>query len=206
VRDDAGDYLSVVDANVAPPSKLSMVVERSTDLEVTLGEDGGADHRLRLTWRNDADTPGEPYQTLRDASESATGQYGVFTRVLMPMDSLIEDIVGESVLPVSGIEFEEEVAGRLAYGNYLLIAPGTAWLEETWRTPGVVQPDGGAQRYRLTIQKQPGQIAEPMRVAIHVPEGATITGSTPGMTIEGEAATWQGELRTDQVLEVSYDP
>ncbi|MFN8619341.1 MAG: DUF4012 domain-containing protein [Chloroflexota bacterium] len=204
VRQDPGDYLYAVDANVSPSSKLSMVTPRASDLTVRLADDGSADHTLRMTWTNTADTPGEPYQTLKDASESAVGQEGVFTRVLVPLDSEIGDITGESVLPISGVEYEEDIAGRHAFGNYLLIAPGEAWLEETWTTPLVVETDGDASRYALTIQKQPGQIAEPMTVRIELPEGAQVLSTTEGMTVDGGAATWSGTLTQDLQLEVRF--
>lgn len=207
VRQDGTDYLAVVDANVSPSSKLSPVVARSTDLAVRIAEDGSAEHALRLEWHSDADREGEPYQTLRAASDSAAGQYGVLPRVLVPLDSEIIEVTGDSVLPVSGVEFETEVAGRRAWGNYLLVEPGmTAWLEDTWTTPGVTEPDGDGQRYHLVIQKQPGQVEEAVRVSIEVPEGATITGTTDGMTVEGTTATWQGTLIADQELEVRFAP
>jgi hypothetical protein len=204
VRQDPGDYLYAVDSNVSPSSKLSMVTPRASDLTVRLAEDGSADHTLRMTWTNTADTPGEPYETLKAASESAVGQEGVFSRVLVPADSEIGDITGDSVLPISGVEYEEDIAGRHAFGNYLLIAPGEAWLEDTWTTPLVVEADGDASRYRLTIQKQPGQIAEPVTVRIELPAGARVLSTSDGMTVEDGAATWTGSLTQDQVLEVRF--
>lgn len=204
VRQDGTDYLAVVDANVSPSSKLSMITERASDLSVRLAEDGSAEHTLRLTWTNAADTPGEPYETLRAASESSVGQEGVFTRVLTPLDSEIVGIDGDSVLPISGVEYEEEVAGRRSFGNYLLIAPGTAWLEDTWVTPSAVEADGESKRYHLVIQKQPGQIAEPMTVRIELPEGAIIEDLGEGMSGGGNVATWTGTLTQDLDLEVRY--
>jgi len=204
VLDGGGDLVAAVDANVAPSSKLSMVVERTSALDIQLADDGSAAHTLRMEWTNPADKPGEPYRTLRDASESGDGLYGLFTRLLVPLESTIDEVTGESLLPVSGVEYEDEVAGRRSYGNYLLIEPGTAWLENRWTTPGMVEPDGDGSRYHLTLQKQPGQIAEPTRVTIRVPDGATITGTTPEMTVDGGSATWQGDLVTDQEFEVRF--
>ncbi len=206
VRQDPGDYLYAVDANVAPSSKLSLVVQRSSRLEVDLAADDSAHHRLRLDWRNDADHPGEPYQTLRAASEGANGAYGVYTRVLVPDGSELIEAIGESALPVSGVESEDVEAGRLAWGNYLLIPPGTAWLADEWTTPGAVLTDGHERVYRLTIQKQPGQGPEPTAVVIHVPSESRITSASPGMQVTGDTATWDGTLNDDVVLEVRYQP
>jgi hypothetical protein len=114
--------------------------------------------------------------------------------------------VGDSALPVSGVESEEPEAGRLAWGNYLLIRPGTAWLADEWTTPSVVRADGLDMVYRLTIQKQPGQGPEPSAVDIQVPSGSRIISGSPGMQVAGDIATWTGTLEDDVVLEVRYQP
>ncbi len=206
VRHDPGDYLYAVDANVAPSSKLSLVVQRSTRLEVDLGADDSAHHRLRLEWRNDADHPGEPYQTLRAVSEGADGVYGIYTRVLVPDGSELVEAVGDSALPVSGVESEDSEAGRLAWGNYLLIRPGTAWLADEWTTPSVVLNEGAERVYRLLVQKQPGQGPEPSTVVVQVPGGSRIISASRGMQVTGDTATWDGTLEEDVVLEVRYQP
>lgn len=204
IRTDAGDYLALVDANVTPSSKLSLVVERSTDLDVTLDADGGAASTLRIGWQNEADLPGEPYTTLREASLNTDGVYGVYSRVLLPDGAQLVDAVGESLLPVTGVEAIEEEAGRIGLGNYLLIEPGPAWLEYAWKTPDVVIADGDDRHYRLTIQKQPGMGPEPLRVAIHLPDGAAVLEATPGTTIRGGDVTLETTLVEDLQLEIGY--
>ena len=80
VRQDPGDYLYVVESNVAPTSKYNMVVDRSDSLVVQLDEEGNALNSLRLDWNNRADEDGEPYRTLRESSENEDGWYGAYTR------------------------------------------------------------------------------------------------------------------------------
>ena len=89
-------------------------------------------------------------------------------------------------MPVSGVESEDAEAGRLAWGNYLLIPPGTAWLADEWTTPSVVLTEGVDRVYRLTIQKQPGQGPEPSNVDIQVPAGSRIISTSPGHAGDGE--------------------
>lgn len=207
VRQDGTDYLMVVDGNVTPSSKLSPVVPRSTDLTVELDPSGTAAHRLRLEWQNQADRSGDPYETLRAASDSAAGQYGVLTRVLAPGDAAIDEVVGDSVLPVSGVEFEGEVAGRRSWGNYLLVEPGmTAWLENTWSTAGAVTAEGDRSRYHLVLQKQPGQVDEPVRIEVRLPEGATVVEASDGATVDGASVRWEGVLAEDLDLDIVFTP
>ena len=87
VRQDAGDYVYVVEANLAPTSKYNLVVDRRDTLEVTLDPNGDATNTLRLDWQNNAMTPGEPYTSIRSYSTSTTGIYGAYLRVYMPSTS-----------------------------------------------------------------------------------------------------------------------
>lgn len=211
VRDDPGDHVSLVDANVAPSSKLSPVVTRSSLLGVTLDGAGNADHLLVTTWRNDALAPGEPAATLLAASESETGQYGLYTRILVPAASELIELTGTSVLPVSGPEEESLVAGRRAWGSYLLIAPGEATLTAGWWTPDVDLPapdpsTPGERLYRLTIQKQPGMTAEPLGLRVLLPPGAAVIGISPGLVQVDGGVAWQGTLTEDLAVEVRYRP
>jgi hypothetical protein len=204
VRQDPGDYLYAVDANLAPSSKLSLVVQRSTDLQVTLDGEGNASHLLRLEWRNDALTPGEPYETLLAASDSEVGAYGDYPRVLVPGNADLIEAIGQSALEVSGAEMFEEEAGRMAIGNYLMILPGTAWVRYEYVTPVIVESTGDEHVYRLTVQKQPAMGDEPIEVTVQVPGGASIVSTSAGMTTDGTTAAFEGVLTTDLQLEVRY--
>lgn len=203
VRQDPGDYLLAVDANVAPSGKLNLVVDRAITLDVVLDADGTASSTLRLDWRNDAGTDGEPYRFLREASLSPEGIYGAWVRVLVPEAAELVAASGNAVLPVSGVEQVEVEAGRRSFGNYLMIRPGTADLTYRWRTPGIVLADGDARVYRLTIQKQPGMRAEPVTVRVTLPEGAQVVGSGDG-SVSGSTLTWGFDLTEDRVIEVRY--
>lgn len=211
LRDGPGDHLYLVDANVAPSSKLSPLVTRSALLGITLDGSGAAGHLLVTTWQNDALAPGEPATTLLAASESETGRYGLYTRLLVPAESELEELTGESVLPVSGPEEETLVAGRRTWGSYLLIAPGAATLTIAWQTPGVdlPAPEPGApdaRVYRLTIQKQPGMGPEPLGIRVSVPPGTRVIGSSPGLVPVDGGVAWQGALTEDLELAVRYAP
>lgn len=204
VRQDPGDYLLAVDANVAPSGKLNLVVDRATTLDVVLDTDGTATSTLRLDWRNDAGRDGEPYRFLREASLSPEGIYGAWVRVLVPEAAELVDASGSGVLPVSGVEQVGTEAGRTFFGNYLMIRPGAADLTYRWRTPGVVLADGEAQVYRLTIQKQPGMRAEAVTVRVTLPDGAQPVGAGDGATVSGSTLTWGFDLTEDRVIEVRY--
>jgi len=204
VRQDPGDYVYAVDSNVAPTSKYNLVVERSSYLGVTLDTDQAATTTLRLDWANHADQAGQPYEFLRSASTSTTGMYGVWVRVLMPNDATLLAASGQSAVPVSGVEYTGEEAGRAVVGNFLLIAPGTANMTYQWSSPGVVTRDGDDWVYRLTIQKQPGQGPEPITLRLALPDGATMVRSSDGLEVSGQHLAYTGTMTADLTFEVRY--
>ena len=65
VRQEPGDYVYVVESNMAPTSKYNLVVDRSDSLTVKVDEDGDALNSLRMDWQNRAGERGEPYRSLR---------------------------------------------------------------------------------------------------------------------------------------------
>ena len=204
VRQDPGDYLMVVDSNVAPTSKYNLVVTRSTDLAVAIDAAGTTASSLKLAWQNDAGKDGEPYASLRKYSTNQDGIYGVYTRILTPAGSQVGDVQGQSMVPVSGPESSDAEAGRQTYGNFLLVPAGTATLDYQWQTPSLVETVDGQHLYRLTIQKQPGMGPEPLTVQIIVPDGATIVDESQGMVVSGGTATYNGTLTDDLQLSVRY--
>jgi hypothetical protein len=205
VRQDPGDYLMLVDANVSPASKFNLAVTRSTALDVTLADDGSASSTLHVAYQNDAGKPGEPYESLRRYSvpNGENGLYGTYVRALMPAGSDLVNATGDSLVPVSGAEGIDTEAGRTAFGNYLLV-PEQATLDYAWHTPPVVLRDGDQWGYTLTIQKQPGMLPEPVTVRIAVPPGTTITGTSDGLVVDGATAAWSGSLTEDIQLWVTY--
>ncbi len=205
IREDAGDYLQVVESNVVPTSKYNLVVHRSAVFEAAIQPDGAVENRLQLTWQNDAAMPGEPYASLRSDSTSQAGLYGAFVRVLTPANSVLVEASGNSGGPISGIESEDPEGSRLAFANYLLIAPGPAEFTYAWDVPGVAVQASGEWRYQLTIQKQPGMSAEPMNIAVTLPPGARVTSLPAGASISDGVVTLATTLTSDLQIAIAYE-
>jgi hypothetical protein len=205
VRQDRGDYLYVVDANASPVSKYSLVVTRSTFLNVSLDEAGTARNTVRIDWQNDADKPGARYEALRSyAANKGNPIYGVWARVLAPASSELIQASGRGTDPVSGVEEITEEAGRASFGNGLLVPPGNANITYLWEVPDAAVPDGNQWVYHLTIQKQPGMLPEPLSVRVALPEGATVVEAPAGSLTSNGRVTFQTSLTTDLELTIRY--
>ncbi len=58
--------------------------------------------------------------------------------------------------------------------------------------------------YRLKIQKQPGTLADPIAIRIHLPEGAVLESAYPKATIQKNNVLFELNLRTDLEIEVVF--
>ena len=203
VRQDGGDYVEAVDANVAPTSKYNLVTHRTQDLAVQIDDAGNADDTLTLNWDNEADQP--EASALRALPYTGTdGMLGDYLRVLTPDRSQLQSVSGGRLVQLTGVEEISAEAGRTAYGLFLLEPPGLTSATISWISPSPVQTDATTGLYRLTVQKEAGRPAEPLSVTVTVPEGATILEVSAGMAVNGRTATLQTTAATDVQLWVRY--
>jgi hypothetical protein len=205
VAQDTGDYLYVVESNVAPTSKYNLVVDRSDSLIVRLDEEGDARSKLSLEWQNKAASDGEPYVSLRDYSNNRQGWYGAYLRVLTPVESQLTDARGRGADRLRGVEREDVEADRAVFANYILMPPGEATMTYRWRVPGAAEMTADGWRYELLIQKQPGARSAPLTVRVKLPEGATVAEVSEGATVDGSTVSLEADLTTDVRLRVDYD-
>jgi hypothetical protein len=98
----------------------------------------------------------------------------------------------------------EDEAGRMAIGTYLKVPPGQTGLAYTWTSPYAASVNATGGTYRLTIQKQPGSLPEPLTLTIRVPDGYRITAASPELTVAGAVATLAGTFDRDIVVGVQY--
>lgn len=204
VRQEPGDYLYVVEANVAPTSKYNLVVERRSQLSVNIDTAGTVTNELQLTWQNDGGKPGEPYESIRQYSTNIVGFYGAYVRVLTPARSELLEAEGQDRSPITEVERVASESGQTSFANYLLMPPGASELRYAWRGPEVMLRDGDEWVYRLTIQKQPGMVKEPLKINVTLPDGAEVTSMTQAATVSDGTITFETVLEVDQVLEIRY--
>jgi hypothetical protein len=203
-RQDAGDYLAVVEANVSPTSKYNLVVTRRDSLTVTIDLKGQTTSDLNLTWQNDSTLPGEPYESIRSYSTSGAGQYGAFVRVLTTASTSFVEADGVATLGIDDVELVTSEAGRNVFGNYLLMDPGQSSLHYRWTAPDGASQAEGLWTYRLTVQKQPGVITVPTSVSVLLPAGAvieTLSGAT--LAADGTISMTTG-LERDAEMRITY--
>ncbi len=116
--------------------------------------------------------------------------------------------LGENV-PARVDELEEELPGVRGFGTLLVVSGGRS-LSTSFRfalPPTVlVRGKAGQLIYHLFIQKEPGTLANPLTVRIHLPNRATLNSISREATVQGDNLLIDSDLRTDFELELVFTP
>jgi hypothetical protein len=220
LRAQPGDLLAVIDANVGF-TKASAVVERQTDYQVSLGQDGSAAAYISLVYHHPSQkalaacqiTPRyDPvYADMMDRC------YWDYVRLVVPKGATLRaapHIIVPAAAMLRGqattgqVDTDELPTGPLTWGQLFLLAPGeTAALDFAYDLPAGTaarQTDGG-WLYRLHLPKQPGTDRLLWQVTVRLPEGARLSSSTPAATTQdGAALVYRLSQDADQEIVVRY--
>ena len=218
IRQTTGDYVMVVDANVGF-NKANVHVEQRLEYAVDLTN--LAQPRATLIVSHTHLLPPRAAPCLHTPRYDETYAlmsercYWNYLRVYVPAGSRLVHSTPHEVpgaLLLSGRASPARVAvgppecGRDVWATFLLLQPA-----ETLTTrfdyvlpPGALQIDGRQVTYRLTVQKQPGTLAVPLRVRIALAGRAVIVRQSPGAVVSGATIEYELALDTDRVLELVF--
>jgi hypothetical protein len=222
VRPIRGDFLMVTDSNIGF-NKTNAVVQVSLAYDVDLNDISAPQGTLVVTHRNHADpaVPCIQWNTGQITGEEAypiDRCYWNYLRVYKQegADLLTATphavpggwmLLGQAV-PARVDELEEELPGARGFGT-LLVVPGGKSLGTSFKfaLPGVLFPAqdlSGQHTYRLKVQKQPGTLAIPITIRIHLPSRASLKSAPPGAIVQGKDLLMEMDLRTDIDLQVIF--
>ncbi len=116
-------------------------------------------------------------------------------------------LLGNAV-PARVDELDEELVGTQGYGT-LLVVPGGDSLNTSFRfalPEAVISHVSSSDPwvYRLRVQKQPGTLAHPLTIRIHLPHGTAVQSTSPTSVIEGSDILYKTDLRTDQEIDIVF--
>jgi hypothetical protein len=233
VRPPAGsDFLLAVDANLGynkSNARMTSALEYQVDLTTPTRPVG----RLRFEQTNHSPLtlPCEPWSSTRYLlSSSETGEildpyYNIdechwgYLRVYLSAGAQLlhanpQAVPAEATMLGGAIPARvddlgsEDLPGVQVFGVLVLTPTHSASATDfEYALPGGVlssNPDGGTWTYRLKVQKQPGQLAQPFTLALRLPEGMKIKKAAPPLTESDGLWTAQLDLRRDLTLEVVF--
>ncbi len=206
-----GDRLAIVEANVAPVSKLDVLLSLDHALDVQLAADGSATETARHDlheplWADPAAGPRTgPLDLLRRRSSGATTGA---TSCRTPRSSGSPATIRPSPSPTRTASSRSRAAWRSATTSSC--EPGTVHLTTRWYAPDVVVPattgSAGGGTYRLTYRKQAGRDGDTLTVRVTVPDGMKPTSWSDGGVLDGDAVTFDTTSEFDRTFEVAFGP
>ena len=225
VHPEGGDFLMVTDTNIGF-NKTSAVVDVSLSYDVDLIDVASPESTLTLTHKNNAskDVPCIHWNTGQitgEASYPINRCYWSYLRVYKQagvelLDATPHAIPGDWMLlgqnvPARVDELDEELPGVQGFGT-LLVVPGGRSRSTSFKfaLPGTVlsAEDAGQSPsqhiYHLEVQKQPGTLAIPITIRIHLPNRAELKSTSTDAIIQDNDLLIKMDLRTDINLEVIF--
>lgn len=209
------DYVFVVEQNVGG-NKLDHFDGNTTSMEVTI-EGDDARHRTAMTVHNGVFLP-QPRYSMGDTQ---SGRACLTTRcpTHRPMLNLYvqerAQLLGAEVrgtridAPPPGVWTgggppTHSEGGKKVWSGTLQVPPNEdGTLVFDYLVPNVVRRIDGRRIYRLHVQHQPKVRPERLTIELQLPSGAGDVRA-PGWEREGGVLLWDGALRNDMVLEVSW--
>lgn len=218
LQDTPGDFLMVLDTNMGF-NKVNALVGQSLEYLVDLSypEEPRAELRVRHThplqgWQEVCRQEARYDITYAQMTQRC---YWNYLRVLAPRGSVLlegrghpvpaEALLSGKAFPGSFSASEED--GRQVFATLLLLAPGqTIETRLSYRLPAdILEPGDGRYVYSLTVRKQPGTEAVPIRVMVVLPADAKVLEVVPTPAAKGRSTlTFELRLITDQTLRVEW--
>ncbi len=183
MRPVTGDYLSVIDANLAA-LKSDPAIDRSIYYSVYPGVDGSYEARVDITYEHNG------------SFDWKTTRYRTYTRIYVPRGSellsvegaMIDDKLRDPARRPGAADTYEEL-DRTAFGAFISIEPGeTRTLEFRYLLPPSVTRIIDAGDYRLTVEKQPGTTGHGLTLELDF--GKKLTNAVPAE----EPSEWGDEV------------
>lgn len=200
IKEYDGDYLEVVDANMAS-LKTDAYVERKYNYELDLNGNDKVKAKLAITHRNNA--PGFSWKTTR---------YRTWNRIYVPQGSELINIDGNEKgqqyynEPGKTYEIIDE-AGKTSIGTFTSIEPGEErTLTYEYYLPEKLSQDLKQNGYKLLFQKQPGTISPELE--INVNSSNTIKSFSPqdigSLLSNNKRVEYKTNLLTDKEFIVNF--
>jgi hypothetical protein len=218
-----GDYLMIVDANVGF-NKSNVLVSESLNYQVALLPNGRGRAVVELNYIHQGNlmdiacTQFIPYDKNITYEKLIHTCYYDYLRLITPRGS---QLVKASKLPVPGKylisgmstdgkaeTFLGDPSRRTVFSQFFVVKyGGQLQTRFEYDLPMVVNDIDGQKQYTLTIQKQAGASAMPIKVTLTLPDRARLLSTKPSPAAQsGTSLEFYLRLDVDQQIEIVYAP
>lgn len=222
VRPFDGDFLMTTDSNIGY-NKTNALVDVSLSYAVDLTDLSAPKGALVLIHRNNAssdmkcvhfDTSLLPEDYMYPMDRCYWNYLRVYKQTGVELvDASPHEIPAEMILlnkrvPARVDLLDEGIDGVQGFGT-LLVVPGGQSLSTGFEfslPDSVISQEDGTDRftYRLKVQKQPGRLADPLTIRIHLPNQSQVEKVNMEALIQGQDILIETNLQTDVYLEVVF--
>ena len=222
VRPGEGDFLMTTDTNIGF-NKTNALLDVSITYDVNLTDLSNPKGSLVLTHHNHAS---QDVPCLQWGYKQVEGVewypidrcYWTYTRVYKQAGTSLVDasphaipsewiLLGKDV-PARVDVLENEVENVQGYGTLLVVHGGetlSTGFDFALPNSVILRGDGsGRYVYRLKVQKQPGTLANPLVIRIHLPNHSQVETVNLKALIQDGNLLVETDLRSDVYLEVSF--
>ncbi|MDP3837077.1 MAG: DUF4012 domain-containing protein [bacterium] len=183
----SGDYLMVVDANLAAFKSDAVMSKR---ISYKLKQGASLQATATLNYRHDG---GFDWRTTR---------YRSYTRVLAPLGSKLISIDGLNNSETDVSSYDDDALGKHVFGFFWSVEPGSSrQVSVNYELPpSLGQRLTDDKVYTLYVQRQPGSRIESLNVSIEPVK--EIISSSPISEKGGQGADWSGQLESSQNFQI----
>jgi hypothetical protein len=200
MKDVRGDYLSVIDANMAS-LKTDRVMARSIAYSIAQGSDGTFDGRIAVTYQN------------KGRFDWKTTRYRTYVRVYLPPGTVLigssgtmeNDKIKDPARRPGKVDVLQEL-GRTAFGAFISVEPGDIrTLEFRFRLAPSVAGMIEEGTYALDVEKQPGTVAHGLTLDLDFGKNVRTASPAEAEKEWGDARyRIMTDLRTDRHFQASF--
>jgi hypothetical protein len=197
----SGDLLAPI-VNNAGANKVDFFAERSLAYLVELGADHLGRGRLDLTLHNGAPTSGQPKYVIGPTGFANRGENHSNVDLFVSGETELLEYRNDG--EPEGIGVDSELGYTVLPSSLRIPSGGTARVQYALANPSAWEGTAAHGTYRLTVTGQTTIIPTPLRVEIRAPAGTEIVRASPGVTVDGSRAVWEGTAASVLEIEIEF--
>jgi hypothetical protein len=216
-----GDFLMIIDSNIGY-NKTNAAVETKISYDINLTQPGAPSSTLVVLQINKSPGTRSCLQFSRHEEEDIAYPiyycYYDYMRVFVPFGTQLMDATPHQIpadwmilkqpMPAQVDDLGNETTGFQAFGT-LVVVPGGQTLDTRFEfalPPQVVTYIEGTKQYSysLKFRKQPGTLAIPALIRVHLPPSAQLDSINLNAVVDGTSLMIETNLRTDVNLSVVF--
>lgn len=200
----AGDFLAVV-ANAGSGSKIDYYLKRSVRYSISLGDEGIGHSVATVSLTNTAPSSGEPPYVIgpHPLTNNEPGENFLYLSAYCAPSCALDDFLRNG--QPDGVAPHEELGLPLFQTTSKLPSGESESLSFRWTLGRAWSDEGGRGVYRLVVDGQPAIRPLQLSLAIQVPDGMHVTGTSEGMAVHGDQILWEGPVGDRMVFEVRFE-